>query len=122
VIFADRLYYSWMARLQPLGEAFGSVPISTCGCSARASCGASFLDCVRIGSLLVLFVSRPFIYLVAGHAPVAAVAIRPVQRCPGVNAALATCRVQLLWVRAELVARNALPGRQAAWRRTSCSA
>jgi hypothetical protein len=76
-IFADELYYSQMARLQPLGEALVPSYLYLWLFGASTACGAGFLDCVRIGNAVLFVGAGPFIYLVARQvtAPVAAIAI-----------------------------------------------
>jgi phosphoglycerol transferase len=64
-IFADEWYYSKMARLMPLGEAMVPSYLYLWLFGFTSSCGAGFLDCVRIGNALLLVGAAPFLYLIA---------------------------------------------------------
>ena len=64
-VFADEWYYSRMARLAPLDEALVPSYLYLWLFSASNACGADFLDCVRIGNLVLYFAALPFFYLTA---------------------------------------------------------
>lgn len=64
VIFADEWYYSKMARLQPLGEAIVPSYLYLWLFGASSACGAGFLDCVRVGNILLFVAAGPLIYLI----------------------------------------------------------
>lgn len=64
-VFADEWYYSKMSRLAPLGEARLPSYLYLWLFSASNACGAGFLDCVRIGNLILYFAALPFFYQTA---------------------------------------------------------
>lgn len=64
-IFADEWYYSKMARLMPLEDAIVPSYLYLWMFSASKACGDNFLDCVRIGNIVLYLGAAPFIYLVA---------------------------------------------------------
>ena len=64
-VFADEWYYSKMSRLAPLGEALLPSYLYLWLFSASSACGAGFLDCVRLGNLVLFFAALPFFYLTA---------------------------------------------------------
>ncbi|MBC7452500.1 MAG: glycosyltransferase family 39 protein, partial [Massilia sp.] len=75
MVFGDELTYSTFSRLVRLEDA--SVPSYLYLWLARgsSSCGAGFLDCVRVANALLFAAATPFVYLVARRvcaAPLAA--------------------------------------------------
>lgn len=64
-IFADEWYYSKMSRLLPLSEAIVPSYLYLWAFSASSACGDRFLDCVRIGNVLLYVGAAPFIYGIA---------------------------------------------------------
>lgn len=64
-IFADEWFYSKMSRLMPLSEAILPSYLYLWIFSASSACGDSFLDCVRIGNVLLYVGAGPFIYGIA---------------------------------------------------------
>ena len=64
-IFADEWYYSKMSRLLPLSEAIVPSYLYLWAFSASSACGDGFLDCVRIGNVLLYVGAAPFIYGIA---------------------------------------------------------
>jgi phosphoglycerol transferase len=78
-VFADEWYYSKMSRLMELKDAIVPSYLYLWLFKASNACGTGFLDCVRIGNLLLLAAATPFVYQVArqftGKNPALAVAL-----------------------------------------------
>jgi phosphoglycerol transferase len=72
-IFADEWYYSKMSRLSELKEAIVPSYLYLWMFKASNACGAGYLECARIGNVLLFVGAAPFVYLVArqfaGKAP-----------------------------------------------------
>lgn len=64
-VFADEWYYSKMSRLAPLAESLIPSYLYLWAFGASNACGAAFLDCARIGNLVLHGAALPFFYLVA---------------------------------------------------------
>lgn len=64
-IFADEWFYSKMSRLMPLSESILPSYLYLWIFSASNACGDGFLDCVRIGNVLLYVGAGPFIYGIA---------------------------------------------------------
>jgi hypothetical protein len=64
-IFADEWYYSKMSRLSELKDAIVPSYLYLWMFKASNACGPGFLDCARIGNLLLFLGAAPFLYLVA---------------------------------------------------------
>jgi hypothetical protein len=78
-VFADEWYYSKMSRLAELSEAIVPSYLYLWLFRASNACGSGFLDCVRIGNVVLFVGAAPFVYLVAraftGTAPALLVAL-----------------------------------------------
>jgi phosphoglycerol transferase len=72
-IFADEWYYSKMSRLSELKDAFLPSWLYLWMFRVTNACGTGYLDCARIGNVLLFLGATPFVYLVArefaGKAP-----------------------------------------------------
>ncbi len=64
-IFADEWYYSKMARLMELKDAIVPSYLYLWMFGASNACGPAFLECVRIGNVLLYLGATPFVYLTA---------------------------------------------------------
>lgn len=64
-VFADEWYYSKMTRMVPLAESILPSYLYLWLFSASNACGAGFLECVRVGNVLLYVAAGPFIYGIA---------------------------------------------------------
>jgi hypothetical protein len=64
-VFVDEWYYSKMARLTPLADAIVPSYLYLWVFSTTSVCGPGFLDCARIGNVILFVGAAPFLYLTA---------------------------------------------------------